>query len=79
MLKPIIGQFVAAFEGTGDLDFLGHIVSKQYNGSGSTEIGGWITAFCVFSDAGVFRSGEGRSAKNRAAKANGTKPKKILS
>lgn len=58
MLKPIIKKFIAAFEGEVDLGFWGHIVSERHYGSGSKDIGGWITAFCAFSDKGVFRAGK---------------------
>ena len=58
MLRPILKKFVAAFDGQTDRDFWGHVVSARHYGSGSTTIGGWITAFCAFSERGDFRRGK---------------------
>lgn len=68
MLKPILKKFVMAFEGEVDLDFWGHIVSERHYGSGSTNIGGWITAFCAFSDNGKFYAGKDESLDDRWGK-----------
>lgn len=54
MLKPILAKWISAFEGEQDSDFWGHIASERHLGSGVPQIGGWITAFCVFDDKGKF-------------------------
>lgn len=58
MLKPILRKFIAAFDGEVDLDFWGHIVSEHHYGSGSSELGGWITAFSAISEKGLFTAGQ---------------------
>lgn len=54
LLEPIVRRFVLAFDGDVDEDFWGHIASPIYRGSGSG-LGGWITAFCAFTDEGKFQ------------------------
>ena len=54
MLKPVIGKFIAAFDGEVDTDFWGHIAHPQFMGSGAHTLGGWITAFCAFTEKGKF-------------------------
>lgn len=54
LLHPIIAKFVAAFDGEVDADFWGHIAHPNFFGSGSHTLGGWITAFCVFTEKGKF-------------------------
>ena len=54
MLKPVIAKFIAAFDGELDVDFWGHIAHPQFGGSGTHTLGGWITAFCPFTEKGEF-------------------------
>jgi hypothetical protein len=55
LLAPVIAKFIAAFDGEVDRDFWSHIVSEERYGSGSTAIGGWITAFSVFTHWGGWK------------------------
>ena len=54
MLKPIIKRFISAFDGVIDEDFRGRIASPKFHGSGTHTLGGWITAFCIFTEKGEF-------------------------
>lgn len=54
MLRPVLSKFIAAFDGETDDVFWGHIASPVHFGSGSPTIGGWITAFCAFTEKGEF-------------------------
>lgn len=54
LLRPVISKFIAAFDGEVDDQFWGHIASPIYGGSGSPTLGGWLTAFCAFTDKGKF-------------------------
>ena len=55
LLAPVIAKFIAAFDGEVDRDFWSHIVHEKSYGSGSKAIGGWITAFSVFTHWGVWK------------------------
>jgi hypothetical protein len=61
LLMPVISKFIAAFDGEVDSDFWSHIVHQKSFGSGSKAIGGWITAFSVFTKNGVWK-GDGHAA-----------------
>lgn len=51
LLRPILTQFIKAFDEPPVMDFWTKIC--HYNGgSGSTYIGGWITAFCAWGAEG---------------------------
>jgi hypothetical protein len=50
LLKPVLKRFIAAFDGEVDEDFWSHVVTNSRFGSGSPMIGGWITAFCRFTE-----------------------------
>jgi hypothetical protein len=57
LLKPVLARFVRAFEpGYADSkknrDFWQHVASRQWAGSFSGWLTGWITAFCAFNDQG---------------------------
>jgi hypothetical protein len=55
LLSPVIVQFIKAFDAPHDaknLDFWRRVVHYESEGSGSTYLGGWITAFCVFDAKG---------------------------
>ena len=54
LLRPVISKFIAAFDGEVDTNFWGHIVSSRSFGSGDQTLGGWITAFCVFTGRGKY-------------------------
>jgi Domain of unknown function (DUF4419) len=54
LLRPVISKFIAAFDGEVDDQFWGHIASPESGGSGSPTLGGWLTAFCVFTGKGKF-------------------------
>ena len=55
MLRPILTRFVRAFDGEPDIDFWGRVCHYHYEGSGSTYLSGWITAFCVWSRQGKWQ------------------------
>ena len=52
LLQPIIINFIQTFDGETDTEFWSHVVHSQSYGSGSTSLGGWITAFTVFTAEG---------------------------
>ena len=60
LLRPIISRFISAFDGERDLDFWQRICHRHSAGSGSDTYSGWITAFCVWSEAGRWRGGNGK-------------------
>ncbi|KAG1723540.1 uncharacterized protein EDB91DRAFT_1240090 [Suillus paluster] len=58
LLHPIILQFVAAFNTPSspeNLDFWSKVAHYEGGGSGLTYLSGWITAFCVFNEQGVWQ------------------------
>ncbi|KAH9855391.1 hypothetical protein C2E23DRAFT_724687 [Lenzites betulinus] len=56
MLQPIIRRFVSAFDGQPDTEFWTHVVHES--GTCATEyIGGWLSAFCVWSNEGKWKGG----------------------
>jgi len=55
LLKPILEQFIMARQGKPDLDFWKNVCSHHSNGSGSSYVSGWITAFTVFTEEGDYR------------------------
>jgi len=55
LLKPILEQFIMARRGKPDLDFWKNVCSHHPNGSGPKYISGWITAFTVFTEKGLYR------------------------
>jgi hypothetical protein len=55
LLFPVISRFVKAFDAPDsaeNLDFWGKVVHREGGGSGPSYLCGWITAFCVFNEAG---------------------------
>lgn len=51
----MISRFVKAFDAPDsaeNLDFLGKVVHREGGGSSPSYLCGWITAFCVFDEAG---------------------------
>ncbi|KAJ3340067.1 hypothetical protein HDU93_007409 [Gonapodya sp. JEL0774] len=56
MLVPILGHFVAAFDGTVDLEFWNRICDIHILGSGSDYLSGWITTFTVFDKHGKWQA-----------------------
>jgi len=57
LLRPILTQFINVFDTPPDMDFWTKIV--HYNGgSGSTYVGGWITAFCAWGAEGKWMGGD---------------------
>lgn len=58
LLHPIISRFVAAFDSPSspeNLDFWSKVAHYEGGGSGPTYLSGWITAFCVFTEQGVWQ------------------------
>ncbi|KAG2065790.1 hypothetical protein BDR04DRAFT_1107843 [Suillus decipiens] len=58
LLHPIISQFVAAFDAPSspeNLDFWSKVAHYEGGGSGPTYLSGWITAFCVFNEQGIWQ------------------------
>lgn len=58
LLHPIISRFVAAFDApssTENLDFWSKVAHYEGGGSGPTYLSGWITAFCVFNEQGIWQ------------------------
>lgn len=52
MLTPVLDKFVESAKGNPDLDWWNKIASYICQGSGSSDISGWITVFNVFADNG---------------------------
>lgn len=52
LLRPILSKFVDAFEGNHYPRFWAKICHLKAFGSGSTELSGWITNFCVWNSEG---------------------------
>ena len=55
MLRPILTRFVKAFDGEPDIDFWSRVCHYYYEGSGTSYLSGWITAFCVWSGKGKWQ------------------------
>ncbi|KAG2091026.1 uncharacterized protein F5147DRAFT_780138 [Suillus discolor] len=58
LLHPIISRFVAAFDAPSsseNLDFWSKVAHYEGGGSGPTYLSGWITAFCVFNEQGMWQ------------------------
>jgi hypothetical protein len=58
LLHPIISRFVAAFDAPSspeNLDFWSKVAHYEGGGSGPTYLSGWITAFCVFNEQGIWQ------------------------
>jgi hypothetical protein len=60
MLRQILDQFVAAFEGRVDLSFWERICHHTSTGSGPSYLSGWISAFCVFDAEGKWQGSNSR-------------------
>ena len=48
MLRLILSRFVAAFDGTPEIKFWSHVVSRDSRLCGTDFLSGWITAFCMW-------------------------------
>ena len=57
MLRPIVRRFVTAFDGEPDASFWGHVAYRNQEVCGQDDLSGWITAFCVWSNEGVWKGG----------------------
>lgn len=55
LLRPILTRFIKAFDGDPDIDFWNHACHRHPQGSGDTELSGWITAFCVWKSDGTWQ------------------------
>ncbi|KAF8152211.1 hypothetical protein B0H34DRAFT_663705 [Crassisporium funariophilum] len=55
LLRPVISQFVNAFDGAPDVDFWNRVCHYHPQGSGPTYLSGWITAFCVWTSEGKWQ------------------------
>ncbi|KAG1849277.1 hypothetical protein DFJ58DRAFT_716934 [Suillus subalutaceus] len=58
LLHPVISRFVAAFDAPSspeNLDFWSKVAHYEGGGSGPTYLSGWITAFCVFNEHGIWQ------------------------
>ncbi|KAG2148746.1 uncharacterized protein EDB93DRAFT_1144715 [Suillus bovinus] len=58
LLRPIISRFIAAFEAPSspeNLDFWSKVAHYEGGGSGPTYLSGWVTAFCVFNEQGIWQ------------------------
>lgn len=58
LLKPILLEFVQSANGKPNIDFWDRICHKKGGGSGPRYLGGWITAFCRFSEKGDWQGGD---------------------
>ena len=54
-LVPIFDELIRASNGDQNYDFWTRICDYRSTGSGPTYLSGWITAFCVFDDKGVWQ------------------------
>lgn len=57
MLYPILRRFVSAFDGKPDTAFWKHVVYRQEEYCGQDDLNGWLTAFCVWTNAGKWKAG----------------------
>ncbi|KAM5533647.1 hypothetical protein V8D89_012695 [Ganoderma adspersum] len=57
MLRPIIRRFITAFDGKPDATFWTHVAYHCNDTCGQGDLSGWITAFCVWSNKGVWKGG----------------------
>ncbi|KAG1754475.1 hypothetical protein EDB19DRAFT_1925451 [Suillus lakei] len=76
LLHPIISRFVAAFDAPSspqNLDFWSKVAHYEGGGTGPTYLSGWITAFCVFNEQGVWQGPPLNAERTRE-----DAPKKLL-
>lgn len=55
LLQPIFAELVRASQGQHNPEFWSRVCSHHSEGSGSSYLSGWVTAFCCFSDRGKWR------------------------
>ncbi|CDO68663.1 hypothetical protein BN946_scf184790.g12 [Trametes cinnabarina] len=60
MLRPILRRFLAVFDNPEqpDLDFWRSVVYQHDEDCGEDNISGWLTAFCVWDNEGVWKAGK---------------------
>lgn len=76
LLHPVITRFVAAFlapSSPENLDFWSRVAHYEGGGSGPTYLSGWITAFCVFNEQGLWQGPQLNAERMREEA-----PKKLL-
>lgn len=56
LLHPILSRFVQAFDGEPDIDFWNRVCDRRFLGSGASNMTGWLTAFCVWSEEGRWQA-----------------------
>ncbi|OBZ67751.1 hypothetical protein A0H81_12497 [Grifola frondosa] len=57
MLRPILRRFVSAFDDEPDITFWEHVAHRHEVFYGPDDMSGWITAFCVWSNQGIWQAG----------------------
>ena len=57
MLRLILHRFITVFYGEPDASFWSHIMYRCDHICGQDDFSGWITAFCVWSNKGVWKGG----------------------
>ncbi|KAL1793808.1 hypothetical protein ACET3X_007229 [Alternaria dauci] len=65
LLSPILDYFIRTFEDANDpkvIEFWTKIADKTSNGSGSSYLSGWITAFCFWNGEGKMLNHNGQDA-----------------
>lgn len=55
-LRPIMRELIRASVGQHNVDFWSRICSHHSYGSGSSDLSGWVTAFCCFDDEGRWQA-----------------------
>lgn len=70
LLRPVLSRFVAAFEkphAEANTEFWRRIAHYEHEGSGTSILSGWITAFCFFDEKGrsLYAAGIGREEERR--------------
>ncbi|KAM5542902.1 hypothetical protein V8D89_003286 [Ganoderma adspersum] len=58
MLRPIIRRFITGFDGKPDTTFWTHVAYHCNDTCGQDDLSGWIAAFCVWSNKGVWKAVE---------------------
>jgi hypothetical protein len=63
LLRPILAQFTQSAKGSPNINFWNRVCSNFGGGSGPSWLSGWITAFTIFDDKGVWRGDQTKAGR----------------